>query len=147
MADWRSELANFFNKTESEARKKEEELTKIKIETTKFYSDEVIPAFEELKAELESHGREIEISKGLESARIIVKYRNRTELAYEVKVRIHPNRAFPYPDTVFTGKDEKQYRSEGFIRQGSQDYTIDDIGKEEIIMNFLSEYKNHISFI
>jgi len=53
----------------------EEKLTRIKSEVSAFYSNIVTPAFEELKAQLEKHQREVLISIGDESAIIATKYK------------------------------------------------------------------------
>jgi hypothetical protein len=145
MSNWKSDLASFFNDKEQEIKMEEEKMTDTKIEVAKFYSAVVVPAFEELKAELEKYQREVRISSSTESASIIVSYKGETEFDYSIKVRIHPGKAFPYPETRFRDpSDGKNYLAEGFLGRGIQNYTTSQIDKDEIIQNFLSDYKSHM---
>jgi len=147
MKDWEKDLSHFFEKRESKKQHNEEKVKQKKSEVESFYSLKVVPAFEELKNELEKHGREVSVYASKEHASIAVKFEGVEEYHYAIKVRIFPNRAFPYPETHFTSKkDGKSYKSEGFIRSGSQDYDIADISKEEIIHNFLEGYKLHVEY-
>ena len=116
-----------------------------KSEVESFYSVKVVPAFEELRSELEKHGREVSIHAGKEYASIAVKFKGVEEYSYTIKVRISPDRAFPYPESqIATRRDGKSHHmSGGFIRSGLQEYDVSDISKEEIIQDFLRGYELH----
>ena len=141
MSDWKSDLANFFSEKEEKNELNEEKLKDTEAEVAKFYSKVVIPAFQELKVELEKYYREVRISSGLTSASIIVIYKGQKEIDYSIKVRIYPYNAFPYPHTRFRDESGKIYITEGFLRSGSQAYNISQIKKNEIIQHFLVDYK------
>jgi len=145
MSDWKSALESFFQDKQKETQVSEEKLTETKSEVATFFSTVVVPAFEEIKTELEKYQREVRVSSGTDFASILVSYKGETELEYSIKVRISPGYAFPYPETRFRDPtDGKMYRAEGFLRSGAQDYTVAKITKEEIIKHCLSDYKMHM---
>jgi len=145
MSDWKSDLANSFKKKGENKKSDEEKLKITKEEVVKFFLQIVIPAFRELKTELEKYGRDVRITNSSESSMIEVHYEGQMEIDYSIKVRIFPGRAIPYPETRFNEKsDMKTYRAEGTLRSGSQDYDISQITKDEIIQKFLTDYKQEI---
>jgi hypothetical protein len=147
MSEWKSDLASLFSEKE-ENKNNEEKLKITRAGVTKFYSEVVIPAFEELKIELEKYHREVKLYTGEVYASIIVGHQGETEANYSIRVRIIPGRAFPFPETIFIEpSDGKSYRVEGFLRTGSQDYDITQINKDEIIQDFLSNYKMHLRYL
>jgi hypothetical protein len=146
MSDWKSELANSFSKKEQINKVNEEKIKAIQGEVAKYYSEVVVPAFEELKAELEKYQRKVKVSSGIDFATIEVKNKRELELIYSLKVRILPDGAIPYSETRFRDKSKnKSYRAEGKLRYGSKDYDLSQITKDEIIEHFLSHYKRQIN--
>jgi hypothetical protein len=99
----------------------------------------------ELKEELEKHGRRVNVYEGLgDNPSISVTYKGNDELEYSIKI----SRGLrPIPEIHFTDmRNGKRYKSEGYIRSGGQDYTIADISKNEIIKDFLNQYKDHVKY-
>ena len=45
------------------------------------------------------------------------------------------------------GEQEKYYRAEVFLQDGSQDYDIVGYTKEQIIIDILSQYERHMQFL
>jgi len=145
MSDWKSDLASIYSEKEENNNNDEGKLKITRAEVAKFYSEIVIPAFEELKIELEKYQREVKIYSGEVYASIIVNHKEETEANYSIRVRIVPGRVFPYPETIFIEpSDYKSYRTDGSLRIGSQEYDISQINKDEIIQDFLSNYKMHL---
>lgn len=142
MKDWKKDLSDIFNKIGEEKQDKEKRIKEKKSEVESFYSLKVSPTFEELKTELEKHGRRVEVYSTEEYASITVEFEGIEECSYAIKVRVSPDSAFPYTEYRYTNKkDGKVYEStQGFIRGGSQDYNISDISKEEIREHFLFVY-------
>jgi hypothetical protein len=148
MEDWKKDLSDFFNATKEKKHQNELKLKQKTAEVASFYSSKAVPALEELKAELEKHGRQVTIHTSKEYPSITVKFEGAEEYSYAIKVRVSPDRAVPYPETRFTDKkDGRTYTSEGVMRSGLQDYDVSDICKDDIIRNFLVEYKLHVSGI
>ena len=96
---------------------------------------------EELRSELEKHGREVAVYKGAEFASIRVTFQDSLEFEYRVKtigLRV-------YPETLFKEKRGKQtYKSEGSYSAGQN--TFQDITKAVIINHFLEDYKRQVSW-
>lgn len=117
------------------------------MEVKDFYTSKVIPAFEELKTELEKKGREVNLDANKESTSIEVKFEGEEEFHYAIKVRIYPDHAVPYPEIHYTDRNSgRRYSSKGSMRSGTQNYDISDISKEEIIQHFLEKYKSHLKY-
>jgi hypothetical protein len=143
MSDWKSDMKGFFQEKQKKGQVDGDKLKETKSEVARFFSAAVIPAFEEIKTELEKYQREGNVVGGIDSASIVISYKGYTEFTYSIKV--HPGTQFPYSEIHFRNPSEaKTYRAEGILRTGSQDCTIAQITKEEIIKHFLSDYKNHM---
>ena len=143
MPNWKSDMESFFHEKQSNVQVDEDKLKETKPEVATFFSTVVIPAFEEIKTELKKYQRESNVFGGIDSASIVISYKGYTEFTYSIKV--YPGTLFPHSEIHFRNPSEvKTYRAEGILRTGSQDYTIAQITKEEIIKQFLSDYKNHM---
>jgi len=146
MKNWEKDLSDFYKEIEMEKQDKEERVEKKKPEVESFYLLKVVPAFKELKTELEKHGRKVGLyleAIDIGTASILVRFKGKEEYSYTMRVEISQDRAFPYPIIVFTKKDGKSYSSEQRIRHGRHD--ISDISKKDIIQHFLGQYKLHLS--
>jgi hypothetical protein len=144
VADWQGELASFFQDKEQKKIETDQELHETCVKVVDFYRDVVVPAFEDVKSELEKYGRDIRISSGSDSASISVSHCGEVEFQYTLKVRVSPNGAIPYPETHFRNhSDGKSYKSQGCLRSGVQDYTVTTITKKEIILHLVADYMNH----
>jgi hypothetical protein len=139
MSDWKSDLDDFIRNKERQEKVDEDKLKEMNSKVKEFYSTIVTPAFEELKKELEKHQREVQMSAEHNLASIIVKYEGELELDYSIKVSTKGTH--PSQQTHFRDKSGRTHRAEGYLRSGNQDYTIYDITKDDIIKNFISEYK------
>jgi hypothetical protein len=144
MEDWKKDLKDLFESKKEKKQEFVEQIGQQKQRVEIFYSSIVGPAFEELKTELEKHGRKVTVSKGKEHASINVSLEGMDEYQLNINVRIYPTVVHPYPTDIFVDKNGKRYKGEGFLRSGSQDYDISDISKEEVIKYFLYHYKDHI---
>jgi len=143
MKNWKKILANIFEKQKEEKEKKEKKYSHEKLRVEEFYSTIVNPAFEELKSELKKHGREVDVyTERRDFASIIVQFEGEEELDYSIEVMLYPGLAFPRPVIHFTEwASSRRLRVEGLLRTGIQDYDIFDITIDEIIENFINEYK------
>jgi hypothetical protein len=143
VGDWKSDLDSFLvdkDRKTQEERKATEEKTS---ETKALLASKVIPAFEEVKTELEKHGRTVKISSGESYARIIVEYSGVEELNYTIDVSVTARRAFPWKIEEFTDrKTGKRETLKGSVRSEVQGYDLNDLSKEEIIQDVINTYKN-----
>lgn len=141
MEKWKSDLAGLFQEAAQEQKTTDAKLSVTKSEVSVFYSTVVRPALEEVRDELLLYSRQATVTVSSGMASFVVIHKGVQELDYSVMVRTTPGNAYPYPSKQFTNpSDGKTYRSEGVFRSGSQDYTVKDITKEDIIRNILLEY-------
>jgi hypothetical protein len=136
MANWKDDLKHFFKEGDIDlVQEKRDE--KLRSEVKKFYLKTVQPAFKKLKKELERYGREVNLAVSDSLAAIEVEFEGQLELKYQVKVRdIHPYLAIHYQDAM-----GNVIWAEGNFREGSQRVEIFGLSTDEIIQNFLKEYK------
>ena len=135
MSNWKSNLDNFFKKTEGEVRQKETSLL------SQFITDVAVSAFEEIGQELESHGRSVSIRHSENTAAIIVRHDGNEEMTYRIQGRMFPNGILPYADIRYRErKGLKLIRMETMFRSGEPDYSLMDVTQQEIIDNFLKHY-------
>ena len=135
MADWRDNLGGAFEG--GVRRTKEQEAAGI----TSFIRNVAIPAFEELRSELEQYGRDVTLRRADTSATLIVYNGGVEEITYRIQSRTFPKGVVPFADMRFKERGGlKLVRRESMFRSGDADYTIQDVSKQEVIENFLSHY-------
>jgi choline/glycine/proline betaine transport protein len=145
MSDWKADLKDIFTTKETKEEEDNQRLKKVNSEISRFISTTVIPAFEEIKEEIEkNYQRTVKISISTKSATIKIEHYSATEFEYSIKFQIHQNGVYPYSEEQRTDKKGKFF-TEGFLRSGSQDYTTADITKDEIINHTILEYKKRMS--
>lgn len=135
MTDWRSNLGQVMRRTEE--KKQEKEATQM----AHFVQEVLVPAFSELRQELEQHDREVTLRHADSSATIIVRYRGEEEITYRVQGRIFPSGVLPFADVRY--RERKGLRlisTESMFRSGKPTYTVVDVSKQEVIDNFLKHY-------
>ena len=142
MSDWKDDLESFFEEKERQNKAYTEQRQNAELQSASFLSNTVVPAFEEIRAELEKYGREAIISNKNQAVNIQIFYESSLEFDYWIKVDI--NNLRPHPEIQLT-IDEQKVSLEGTLRVGVESFTIEDISKEEIIGSFLSDYYAHIA--
>ena len=142
MSDWKDDLKSFFEEKERHDKAFAEQIQNAEKQSASFLSNTVVPAFEEIQAELEKYGREVIISNKDQAVNIQIFYESSLEFDYWIKVDI--NNLRPHPEIQLT-IDKQKVSLEGTLRVGVESFTIEDISKEEIIGSFLSDYYAHIA--
>jgi len=142
MSDWKDDLESFFEEKERQNKANTEKRQNAELQSASFLSNTVVPAFEEIQAELEKYGREVIISNKDQAVNIQIFYESSLEFDYWIKVDI--NNLRPHPEIQLT-IDKQKVSLEGTLRVGVESFTIEDISKEEIIGSFLSDYYAHIA--
>ncbi len=118
-----------------------------------YFNGVVIPAFAELKEELEKYGRivSVEVDQNMPDAIMIVLVkkgdaRQEEEFYFEVRGRSYHKEQFAFPVQT---EEEKPHRNkvEILLRSGSyKEYDLEDLPKEKIIDDFLAEYSKWVKF-
>ncbi len=139
MADWKNKLSAFFQ----EAEKAKQE--KSGADVARFINEVAIPAFEEIKREMERHGRAVAIRNQVSSASLTVCHSGEEELTYRIQCRVFPSRIVPYVDLRFRQRRGlRLLRAEAMLREGPAEYTINDISSQEIIDHFVDTYTRRV---
>ena len=144
MPDWQSELSNFFE--EENKPEQSEPLNADDLWTTSsaYFSGTVVPALEEIQYEIEKHGRETMVWGTGDLAYIDITYNGKREIKYLIRTDL-PNLR-PFTEIQYVDPETgKVLISKGIFRVSKQNYTIEDITKDVIIKDFLSEYYAHHS--
>ena len=135
MADWRNSMDSFFK--ESNETKKHKDIT----DFTSFVRDIGLPAFRELRDQMEKHGRELTIKETVSSLTARVSYQGKEEVVYGIYGRTFPNGVLPYAEVKYRVRNSlKITKVESMIRSGTPDYDMSDVTKDEVIESFLGHY-------
>ncbi len=138
LQDWKRSLDSFYSAQNQQKVEHMETKQMNGAKAAEFYNMVVAPAFKELKQALEERGRQVEVSIHDSFGSIRATFETYTEADYSIVVTgLHP-----VPRTrSFDWSDGKYFGGEGFLRSGTQDYTVSDLTKDEIIQDFLEYYK------
>lgn len=121
----------------------------LKIEVTGFIDQRVIPALEEVAAELRKQDLPVQVSKG-EDGRAWLQVGHGEEMDFFYSVRPQP-----YEPPTFALQDPRRpvsegtrhYRAEVYLREGGQDYDIMGWTKVQLIHDVLDQYERHRQFL
>ncbi len=139
MSEWQNELGNMMNRPD--AGKIETDAN----ELNTFFTETALPAYEELSAELQKYGRTTQVRATASSATLSVTHKGEEEITYRLQARTFPNGVRPYAEVRFRErKGLKLITVESMVRSGSDEYTIANVTKDEVIKNFLGQYKRRV---
>jgi choline/glycine/proline betaine transport protein len=140
MTGWRDNLNQFLDASDRKRRVEVEG-----DEWGRFIASVVVPAFEEVAAELEKHGRSVSIRNSVTSARLLVQNEGEEEILYSVQAKSMPDRILPYAEVRSRERKGRRYlTTENMFRPSTPAYKLADITKEEIIENFLASYMRRV---
>ena len=118
----------------------------------KFQREVVFKAMHRFAAELRKHDIDTKISNQITergSLRLEVSHGDEIDFAYEVRMRSHP-----MPDESLARKaigelnqEELFYRAEVHLVEGGQDYDIMGWSEEQVVVDMLNQYENHLHFL
>ena len=136
--DWKKELGTFLE----EKRKDKKEERRLELET--FIREVVVPAFQELKRELERHSRLAVIRDAPSSASLKVAFQGEEEITYSIQARSFSDRSVPYPSVRYRERRGVRYvTTEGAFGPSGQPPSVQEVTTEDVIRNFLSYYMRH----
>lgn len=145
MSNWKQNLKEIFDEDLLKKKKKEVE-SEGKFRVKRFISEVVEPAFEEVADELNDYDRDIDVETETMSATIRVFHEGSEEFYFSIRSRPYRHKEFSFP--VLPLKDEKgdQYRAEVFLKDGPLYHDVTNYTKEQIIGEFLHQYKRHMQW-
>jgi choline/glycine/proline betaine transport protein len=137
MSEWKSDLNDLIQRDQEAGAARRDEAAKQLSEAERFVSEVVVPAFEELEAELEKHARNVFIVAGGGAATLTVTHAGTTELDYTLDARpANPSVETSHLDSE-TGES---YKAVDVISAGGH-HGRADITREDIIRHVLSLYE------
>jgi hypothetical protein len=141
--DWKEDLDSFLRQRATNTVSEEKEAERKKMEGKIFLASKVLPAFAELKAQLEKNGRMVTIYSGRDNVNIIVKNAGLEEFNYSIEMS--PLRGAPQTVEIITDRRTgKKLNARGTLRSGSHDYSVSSITKDEIIQEAIRKYKDRV---
>ncbi len=139
MADWQHTLNRFFSDTE----KAENEPKQSAFE--KFIVEVAVPAFEELRPEIEKRGRKVVLRSSASSAVITVFDGTTEEIMYRLQERTLPDRKLPYAQVRLRERGGLRLVTvEAMLRPGGSDYQTEDLTREDVIGSVLQHYMSRV---
>ena len=145
MDDWKQDLERLFADKQAAEERRQDALAAQSTAIERWIVAVVVPALNEVKAELEKYGRRVTVSNSAESASLTVHVNDGEEFGYQIRTLRSETSARPQPSIRFRGRDGEMCRAEGVFRDGPQDYDITSISKSEIIRHVVGQYKSHQS--
>lgn len=121
----------------------------LKVEVTGFIADKVIPALEEVAAELRKQELPVQVTRG-EDGRALLRVGHGEEMDFFYAVRPQP-----YDPPSFALQDPRRpvkegtrhYRAEVYLREGGQDYDVMGWPRVQLIHDVLDQYERHRQFL
>jgi hypothetical protein len=105
-----------------------------------------IPALEEVAAELQEHGRHVEVDEDDRYVAVTVFHDDREEFFFEVRVKPYGTEGFAFPAVPLRDPEGKTYRAEVHVRDRSLERDVTSADKDELIRVFLEEYRRHLEW-
>ncbi len=144
MNDWQSELSALLSKQDQSQQPDTPDSEDAWTQSSAYFSGTVVPALQEIEYELEKHDRDVMIFGGANEAYIDVTYKGIREIKYYIKITLPDLR--PYTEIEYLDTNTgKAFISKGIFRVENRNYSLEEIGKDVIINDFLSEYYAHHS--
>lgn len=142
-SEWRYELKELLNDVERFKEKKNRgEEGKIRIR--KYINDVVVPAFEEIAEELQNYNRDVDVETDKAGAALKVFHEGEQEFYYAIKARIYKKRDFAFPLIPLSDDKGQIHRAEVYLKDGPTEMDVSDFTREQIIKNFLYEYRRFL---
>ncbi|MDI6400789.1 hypothetical protein QLX67_02190 [Balneolaceae bacterium ANBcel3] len=146
MSDWKKTLKEILDEDfHKKLRKKAEPEAKLKVR--RFLTDIVEPAFEEVAEELKEYGRDIDIEIDKTSITMRVYFEGNEEFFFSVRSRPYRKKDFSFPVLPLRDDKGESYRAEVYLKDGPLYHDVTNYSKEQIITEFLHEYKRHMQWI
>ena len=146
MTDWKSELDTYFKEQENTKKELRHKKEGMKKDVKHFIKGEVIPAFDELRKEFKKHKIELEVESKKDWAALLVKRKKHKEFVYEINISMDREKLMTSKSVYKANKKGKlKLGVEGKISNRRNSFMLDSIKKEDIISDFLEEYKKFAS--
>ena len=115
-----------------------------------FQKNTVVPAMQAFAKELAGHGVDaVVINEADPGARLEVYHGNEVDFVYAVQERSHslPDASIAAKDQVDAIVDGSFSRAEVHLAEGGQDYDVMGWSQEQVIVDILNQYEDHLHFL
>jgi hypothetical protein len=144
MADWKKRLSNFFEQSVEKGRELELDAAAIEINKTaeKFMYTVVDSALRDLAEELYKYGVKAYIFSGNKLSRELeLRFGNRIEFRYIINVYTGSVKIIVHTSYMARYQSGSEQLWEGIIMKHGKQADVADVTKEDIISDFLKQYK------
>ena len=143
MSDWKKELKELFDE-EFRRKKKMQAESEDKMRVKRFISGIVEPAFEDIAEELKEYDRDIDVEIEKMAATIRVYNEGHEEFYFSIRSRPYKKKEYSFPVLALRDDNGDYYRAEVYLKDGPLYHDVTNYSKEQIIGEFLHEYKRHM---
>lgn len=148
MSNWQEKLKSLIEEGSQSAGQHKEAQLRVeerREEIKQFIQDTVLPAFNDIKAELEKYERQVEITPGKYKARLVVYHNDAEEFSYVIRGDASHHMSFAWP-VIRPGDDSNEVARAEIQRPGGlkRAFRLAEFTREGIIDDFLEGYKNWV---
>ncbi len=120
-------------------------------EALRFLKETVVPALNNLAAELEKRGHmDVQVTEGDDYARIAIMHGEERDFTYGIHIREYKKPFFAFGGGVRPGtkeEGESYCHAEVHLREGGQHYDVYGYAEEQIMSDALSQLERHMRFL
>ncbi|MBD9513688.1 BCCT family transporter [Pseudomonas sp. PDM22] len=115
---------------------------------TRFISEVVRPACDEVAVELRKQGHDVQVLER-EDGRVALELAQPGEghFLYEVRPRAFTSPSFVLLEEDDVGEGRKYFRAEVHLREGGQDYDVMGWNRNDVIADILDQYERHLHYL
>ncbi len=142
MSNWKEDLDLHLKEQKKSKKEIKQKKQEMRHEVKHFMAEEVLTAFNDLEKEFKKHKREVEVNGKKDWAAILIKKNKHKEFVYEINVNGEDGKLM-VSKSVYVPNDKGKLKLgvEGKIRNEANSMQISHISKDDIISDFLDDYK------
>ena len=146
MDNWKQELDVYLRERKNSKKDLKQRREVLKKDLKRFIKGEVIPAFNDLGKEFKKHKIEFEVDSKKDWAVILVKRKKHKEFVYEINIIMDKGELMASKSVYTANKKGKlKLGVEGKITNSQNSFLLNSVKKEDIIKDFLGDYKRFTS--
>ncbi|MCP1728305.1 hypothetical protein J2T60_002305 [Natronospira proteinivora] len=148
MSNWKEKLKNMVegaSEPQADMEAAQRKVDTRREEIMQFIQETVLPAFDDIKQELEQYGREVEVTPGKYKARLVVYLNEAEEFSYVIRGDASHHMSFAWP-VIRPGEEDNEVARAEIQRPGGlkRAFKLAEFTREGIIEDFLEGYKNWV---
>ena len=146
MDNWKQELDAYLREQKNSQKELKQKREVVKKDLKRFMKGEVIPAFSALGKEFKKHKIEFDVDSKKDWAAILVKRKKHKEFVFEINISMDKGELMASKSVYTANKNGKlKLGVVGKINGSQNSFLLNSIKKEDIIKDFLEDYKRFTS--